>query len=255
MNIGIVILATNIYFALGIRFIKKFMHHYKGDAKITFYFFSDTEPFEYIYDGIDVEYFTLISNTWEEGTNSKFNSILSINDRLKSDYIFYFDADTNINRDFDHSWFLGDIVAGQHFADQSWMKEVKGYDRHEGYNAYVPHDTPYSQMYYLGAFFGGRSDQCISFCNTLSAFQKEDKVRGFEPDVNDESYINAYFHYNPPSKVVLISDFKFDISDKGGIDNFRCVNTDISSIKHKLKLLKDKLIDIRNGEVIKLSSN
>ena len=37
-KIGIVILATNAYFVLGVRFIKKFMHHYKGDSKITFYF-------------------------------------------------------------------------------------------------------------------------------------------------------------------------------------------------------------------------
>jgi hypothetical protein len=32
-NIGIVILATNAYFALGIRFIKKFTHHYKGNKQ------------------------------------------------------------------------------------------------------------------------------------------------------------------------------------------------------------------------------
>ena len=38
-KIGIVIIATNSYFVLGIRFIKKFMHHYKGSQKITFYFF------------------------------------------------------------------------------------------------------------------------------------------------------------------------------------------------------------------------
>lgn len=31
MKIGITIIATNAYFPLGIRFIKKFKHYYKGD--------------------------------------------------------------------------------------------------------------------------------------------------------------------------------------------------------------------------------
>ena len=43
-KVGIVILATNAYFVLGVNFMRKFSHHYKGDAKITFYFFSDTDP-------------------------------------------------------------------------------------------------------------------------------------------------------------------------------------------------------------------
>ena len=51
-NIGIVILATNAYFVLGVRFIKKFIHHYKGDKQITFYFFSDTDPVPFISDNI-----------------------------------------------------------------------------------------------------------------------------------------------------------------------------------------------------------
>ena len=55
-NIGIVIIATNAYFVLGVRFIKKFMHHYKGDNSITFYFFSDTDPKPYLPDNIDVEF-------------------------------------------------------------------------------------------------------------------------------------------------------------------------------------------------------
>jgi hypothetical protein len=43
-KIGIVILATNAYFVLGVRFIKKFMHHYKGNSDVKFYFFSDEDP-------------------------------------------------------------------------------------------------------------------------------------------------------------------------------------------------------------------
>ena len=74
-NIGIVILATNSYFVLGINFIKKFSHYYKGDKNITFYFFSDIDPKPYLPDNIDVRYTHQVHDNWQNGTNSKFSNI------------------------------------------------------------------------------------------------------------------------------------------------------------------------------------
>jgi hypothetical protein len=250
MNIGIVVLATNAYFVLGVRFIKRFMNYYKGDKSITFYFFSDNNPKDYIPNNIDVEYFHVINNNWVDGTNLKFTSILSINDRLKSDYLFYFDADTNVNSDFTEDWFLGDLVGGQHYADQSWMKEVKGFDRNPQSKAYVPLDTKLLQMYYYGAFFGGTSQNMINFCEIMRFYQLEDKKIPYEPGVNDESYINCYFHFNPPTKVVLCTEFAFAISDKGGIGETRNVNLDVNNIKKLLLINKDNLINIQNNKVV-----
>ena len=39
MEIGIVIIGTNDYMVLAIRFIKNFLHFYKGKANIKFYLF------------------------------------------------------------------------------------------------------------------------------------------------------------------------------------------------------------------------
>ena len=69
MNIGIVILATNAYFVLGIRLIKKFIHHYKGDKQISFYFFSDTDPKPYLQDEVDVHFFKTHHTNWVKGSN------------------------------------------------------------------------------------------------------------------------------------------------------------------------------------------
>jgi N-acetyllactosaminide 3-alpha-galactosyltransferase len=250
MNIGIVVLATNTYFPLGIRFIKRFFHYYKGQCDITFYFFSDTDPSEYVQNDIDIVYFETSNKNWVDGTNLKFTSILSIGDKLKSDYLFYFDADTNVGIEFDESWFLGDMVAGQHYADQDWMKQTKGFDRHEGYNAYVPYDTELPQMYYYGAFFGGTSENCIQFCNILRQWQVEDQSKGFEPDVNDESYINKYFHYNPPTRIVMANEYEFCVSDKGGLEDIRNSSLDISEHKNNLIKYRDSLIRIENGQVL-----
>jgi hypothetical protein len=248
MNIGIVILATNAYFILGVRFIKKFIHHYKGDKQITFYFFSDTDPKSYLQDNIDVQFFKTHHSNWVEGTNDKFKSILLLSD-CKSNYLYYFDADTNISKDFTEEWFLGDLVGGEHYGNRSFLSNGKGFDRFPQSKAYVPEDSQLPYTYHYGAFFGGKKDCVIDFCTTLRDWQIEDKKIPYEPGVNDESYINAYFHFNPPYTVPC-ENFMFDISDKGGIGETRNISLDIEQHKKDIINNKDKTFDIRNNIII-----
>ena len=245
-NIGIVVLATNAYFVLGIRFIKKFMHHYKGDSQIKFYFFSDEDPKPYLLDNINVEYHYDKHTSWVDGTNSKFKNIVSL-ENCDSDYLYYFDADTNISKNFTEEWFLGDMVGGEHYGNRSWLSGSKGFDKNPASKAYVPLDTPLPCTYHYGAFFGGLKDKVIHFCIVLRQWQIEDKKIPYEPGVNDESYINAYFHYNPPTTVPS-DKFAFEISHKGGIET-RDTKLDITKLKNDMLINKNNVIDILNGEV------
>ena len=249
-NIGIVILATNSYFVLGIRFIKKFMHHYKGDKNIIFYFFSDLDPKPYLQDNINVEHHHEQHNDWVEATNSKFKDIISL-ENCKSDYLYYFDADTNVSRDFTEEWFLNDLVGGEHFGNRDWLKNGAGFDRNPASKAYVPLDSPLSYTYHYGAFFGGKKDRVIDFCKTLREWQIEDKKIPYEPGCNDESYINTYFHFNPPHTVPT-EKFAFDISDKGGIGDTRYPTLDVEDLKRQLLENKDVLFNIQNNKIILL---
>lgn len=65
--------------------------------------------------------------------------------------------------------------------------------------------------------------------------------------VNDESYINQYFHYNPPT-TVSTEKFAFLISDKGGMKDTRFINTNINLIKNEIKKHKTSNWDIINGK-------
>lgn len=249
MKIGIVILATNAYFILGIRFIKKFMKYYKGDNKITFYFFSDTDPSEYVQD-IDIRYIETKHSNWVEGTNSKFSNIISLENE-EVDYLYYFDADTNIDKDFKDTWLLGDMVGGEHYGNRTFMQKT-GYpfDRNSHSRAYIPKHTPLPQMYYYGAFFGGKKEKVLYFCKILQNNQLADRKIHYEPAVNDESYINQYFHYNPPTRTVLVDEFPFLVSDKGGLGETRNVKLDTEQKKAIILKLKDIDFDIRNNEII-----
>jgi len=250
-KIGITILATNSYFVLGVRFIRKFLHYYKGNQDISFYFFSNRNPIEYLPEGVNLKFVHTEHTSWVDATNSKFGNIISLKDE-DIDYIYYFDADTNIDKIFDENWFLGEIVGGEHFGNRSWLANGAGYDKNPKSKAFVPPDSNLPKIYYYGAFFGGEKNKIIDFCETLRSWQLEDKKIPYEPGVNDESYINAYFHFNSP-KLVTCENFMFNISDKGGIGETRDVNLNVSTLIGQIKRNKDKLYDIQNGRFIVLN--
>ena len=250
-NIGVVIVATNSYFILGVRFIKKFLHHYKGGAKITFYFFSDTSPKDYLSDDVNVVFISEEHTDWVSATNSKFKNIISIQEELNSeDYIYYFDADTNVSKDFTEEWFIGDLVGGEHYGNRSWLANGAGFDRNPIGHSYVPLSSTLPYTYHYGAFFGGTTKNIIKFCKTLSDYQSEDQAIGYEPPVNDESYINAYFHFTPPTHTVSCEKFAFDISDKGGIGETRNASLDISEFKKKALENKNRVFDLQHNNLI-----
>ena len=252
MKIGITLVATNGYFCLGLRFVRRFLHFYKGTSQITFYFFSDKDPKSYLPEYVNIHFIKTKHDNWVDGTNSKFLNIISIEDILKNeDFVAQFDADTNISSDFDEEWFYGKgLVAGQHYADQGRMKEEKAFDRNPKSKAYVPKKTKLPQMYYYGAFFAGDSDKFVNFCKLMREWQLEDKKINYEPGVNDESYINCYFHFNPPNKVVLSGNFKFDISHKGGLPDLRKSSLNLEYINDQIKKNKERLWNIQNGKFI-----
>jgi len=247
-KIGIAIVATNAYFVLGIKFIKRFYHFYKGNDQVTFFFFSDTDPSGYLQDAIDVEFYHDQHADWVEGTNSKFKNIIKLKDK-DVDYIYYFDADTSVNQNFTMDKMIGDLVGGEHFGNRGWMKDDKPFDRNPRSKAYVPVDTDLPQMYYYGAFFGGKRVKFTNLCELLRSWQLEDKKIPHEPPWNDESYLNKYFHFNPPH-VVLGEDFPFAVSDKSGIGYTRSMTLDTSSIREQLRQHKNKLINISGEKVL-----
>lgn len=246
-EIGIVLLATNAYFVLGLRFIRRFIHFYKGEYDIKFYFFSDTNPQPYLPPNLNIEFYHTQHTRWVDGTNSKFTNIVSLKD-CSSDYLYYFDADTNIQKDFTEEWMLGPLVGGEHYSARTTLKNGQGFDRNPKGNSYVPYNSPHPYTYHYGAFFGGDKKHMIGMCKTLREWQKADQKINYEPPVNDESYINKFFHYEDHI-TVPIEKFAFVVSDKGGLGNTRIMNLNINPIKKSIALNKDALWDIQNGQL------
>lgn len=105
-------------------------------------------------------------DSWVDATNDKFRSIIGL-ENCDSDYLYYFDADTSVSRDFNADWFLGDLVGGEHYGNRSWLANGAGFDRYPPSKAYVPLDSPLPYTYHYGAFFGGKKIELLTFAKHL----------------------------------------------------------------------------------------
>jgi len=250
MRIGIAFLCTNAYFILGIRFVKKFVKHYKGTSDIDFYLFTDTDPRPYLPNIPNVHYIHTTHVNWQDGTNSKFKNILTLGHEA-CDYFYYFDADTDVSKPFTEEWFLGDLVGGEHYNNDDKKADgtpaEKPYDRNPLSRAYVPRNTSLPQTYSYGAFFGGKKENILSFCQKLVEDQCADKLIRYEPSWNDESYINRYFHFSPPTYTVPKRSFAFVISDKGGIGETRPASLDINALKGQVLANPAAVFNFQDG--------
>jgi len=223
--IGIIITATNNYFPLGLRFVHRYLRFSKQADETLFFFFSERDPSEYLkqHESTKVIWIKTEHSNWLEGVNNRFKNTVEFIFGKNVDYIYNIDSDTNFDKNFELPKING-IVAGEHFGNNSWMKDRKNYDRNPQSMAYIPVNTSLPQMYYLGAFWGGGVLKVKEMCATLYSWQLQDKKINYEPGVNDESYLNKYLHYNPPDYTILYKDFPMMISCKGGIENIRVFN-------------------------------
>lgn len=249
-KVGIIVIATNAYLPLGIRLIKKFNTFYTGQQKVHFYLLTDHNPSQYMRE-LNVSWIERHHTKWTDGTDTKFEELVNLANE-PVDYLYVLDADTNIDKPFDLDWLLGETAVCEHFGNRTWMadNDKKNYDRNPKCRAYVPRDTPLPQMYYMGMLFGGKRDKAVEFCRTLKEWRDLDKAEGHPACVQDESYVNKYFHVNPPGKVVPIDKFPWVISDKGGIPDTRQCGRNIDNLKRDMTTHIDSLFEIRNGAVI-----
>lgn len=149
---------------------------------------------------------------WVTAVNDKYPFMLSI-PFDPDDYVYWIDADTNINRDINQSDIEGELVGAEHFASNDGLWR---YDTNPMSSCYVPKITPLSTTWYMGAFFGGRWERLQWVLKDLVDLQIMNKQINHEPGVNDESVLNYHYHYYRPQRTIPFAQFPFVVSDEGG---------------------------------------
>lgn len=241
-----VVLATNSYLPLGIRLYKNLCRYFQGDFHVNMVVNRDPSPFLSDRFLHNISFSADNNTSWVDCMYLKFKWMLA----TEAKFIYYLDADTNLNKTVNKSLFCNSeyqLVGAEHFNNRSVMKDIKNYERNKISQAYIPVTTSLPQMYYQGAFFGGQKENIDVFCKTILDWKAKDKAINFEPGVNDESYINKFFHYNQP-KTLHLEEFPFIVSCKGGINNSRNVKNPWD--EQGLMNNRDNYINIRDGKVI-----
>lgn len=247
MKIGILIIGTNGYFVLACRFINRFHNLYNGNYKIEFHFFCDKNPHGYLPEDVDYKYYYSSHESWQEAVNSKFSSINRIIIEDNPDYLYFFDADTNIAGPFG-DWFVGEHTVGKHFGYNESTPDEMAFDRNELSSCYIPFGTN-NVNYYYGAFWGGKTDLVKNYSKEIIKLQEKNKAINHEPVWNDESYTNYYFNLiSRPTKIIETKDFQFVTSCKGGMDRVRFeVDAEFKDHEKVFQENNNKLINVNHN--------
>lgn len=206
-KICIVLVATNYYFPLGLRFINRWSHLYNGEIETEFHFYSEKDPSEYIDSTLsNVLFHKMETTSWSEADVSRIYEIVKMDDH-ETDYIYVFDADTNIDFKFNDYLFKDGIVAYQHLYNDLFdtNKEAKNYFE----------VTP-SDIWYQTCLIGGSKKDMVAMCKAVVPWISIDQENGYTPQWIAERYFNRYLHENKPSYYIKRGQpTPFYMSDKG----------------------------------------
>lgn len=254
-TINFFIIATNRYLPLGIRLAKKLPIFYSGRSNLEIHIVSNYNIYDYInpyIENVKINHIYQEHSSWRDATNSRYNTIKSFKFDPQ-DYVYYIDADTNLTKSFNDESFVGEVVATEHFDNRGRLKINKAYDRNSLSKAYISKDTHLPQTYFHGAFWGGRFEYIKLMAAICKKWQDFDQEIQYEPSVNDESYLNKFFHIYPPSKIIEIWQFPFAVSCKGGIAHGRTVSVEYEYL-NELARLRDSTIEILGGRPLAIKT-
>lgn len=206
-KICVVLVATNYYFPLGLRFINRWSHLYTGNMEVEFHFYSEKDPLEYIDSSLsNVVFHHMETKDWSDADVSRIYEIVKMKNH-NTDHIYIFDADTNIDFKFDDFLFKDGIVAYQHL-------HCDLFDTNKDAQSYF--EVNDKDIWYQTCLIGGSKKDMIDMCNATVPWIATDKDNGYIPQWIAERYFNRYLHDNSPSYYIKRGQSTpFYMSDKG----------------------------------------
>ncbi|KAM9326694.1 histo-blood group ABO system transferase 1-like [Gastrophryne carolinensis] len=95
---------------------------------------------------------------------------------------------------------LSELFGTLHPAFYDSQRSSFTYERRKESTAYIPIDE--GDFYYAGGYFGGTVDEVYRLTNFCHNAMMTDKQNNIEAVWHDESYLNKYFLYHKPTKIL-----------------------------------------------------
>jgi len=219
---GIYYIATGIYKNDFPRFINSLKNFFPNNYKKVILISDGLEEYKnYDITNISIEHHYLCDYPWPIVTLFKMKYILMY--PCDCDYVFYFNANSEILPIKDYSWFNKDKLNLAYHKDwfaylnssiflEPWMDNPNSV-------SYIGTDN---YTYVQAAFFGGPSKIVYNMCKEVNEMIAIDLCNNIIPRYHDETYLNKYniLHENESNiSNVLISQIIYNINDGHDYEN------------------------------------
>ncbi|KAM8933825.1 histo-blood group ABO system transferase-like [Pelodytes ibericus] len=130
------------------------------------------------------------------------------------DYLVCVDVDMRFSDDVGVE-ILSDLFGTMHPGFYGSNRQHFTYERRTQSEAYIPSDE--GDFYYAGGYFGGKIEEVYKLSNFCHNAMMTDKDKNIEAIWHDESYLNKYFLYHKPTKI-LSPEYLWD--NNAGVPGF-----------------------------------
>lgn len=206
VTIGLTAFAIKKYVIFTESFLKTAEEHFMVGHPVNYYIFTDRPEDVPNVPLKEKRKLHLIEvqnyDRWQEVSMRRMEMI---NSYIKTKFIEEVDYLVCVDIDMQFSDHLGveilsDVFGTLHPAFYSASRHQFTYERRTQSQAYVPSEE--GDFYYAGGFFGGTVQEVYRLTKACHEAMMEDKINGIEAVWHDESYLNKYFVYHKPTKIL-----------------------------------------------------
>ncbi|KAM4606862.1 histo-blood group ABO system transferase-like isoform 3-T3 [Discoglossus pictus] len=251
VRIGITVFAMKKYVVFLKTFIETAEQFFMVGHKVNYYVFTDRAndiPNIILKEGRQLVILEVPSyQRWQEVSMRRMQMIRDYSRKSfinEVDYLVCVDVDMRFSDEVGVE-ILGDVFGTLHPGFYKGSRSGFTYERRPQSEAYIPPDE--GDFYYAGGFFGGTVEGVYKLTNHCHNAMMRDKAKSIEAIWHDESYLNKYFLYHKPTKILspeYLWDNGFGVPDVLKRRRFVAVPKNHNEIRnkrsiyHKLQLTK-----------------
>ncbi|XP_073457050.1 LOW QUALITY PROTEIN: histo-blood group ABO system transferase [Aquarana catesbeiana] len=206
VHIGLTVFAIKKYSVFVQTFIESAEKFFMVGHKVTYYIFTDrVSDIPAFTLGAGRKLVTLEVPSYQRWQDVSMRRMEMIRDQSHQrfihevDYLVCVDVDMRFSDEVGVE-ILGGVFGTLHPGFYSASREQFTYERRPESTAYIPTDE--GDFYYAGGFFGGTVEEVYRLTNFCYNAMMVDKEKQMEAIWHDESYLNKYFLYQKPTKIL-----------------------------------------------------
>ncbi|MEE6505343.1 hypothetical protein FKM82_005502 [Ascaphus truei] len=206
VRIGLTVFAIKKYTVFVKMFVETAEKFFMVGHKVNYYVFTDQAseiPNITLSEGRHLVVLDVPSyKRWQEVSMRRMEMIRNYSSELfinEVDYLVCVDVDMRFSDDVGVE-ILSNVFGTLHPGFYGASRQHFTYERRSQSQAFIPTDE--GDFYYAGGYFGGTVEEVYKLTNHCHQAMMTDKENNIEAIWHDESYLNKYFLYHKPTKIL-----------------------------------------------------